>query len=203
MTERLVGKTSVQFHAVPAELISFAADMIRDAPVHATAFFVDGSTATLGRSSMDRLTRNMDAPKAVALTALQPSIGFNTIHQFHKLNPDTLVLQFGRLGQSGLEESWLWATALSNESLARWKRIVSQLKKITVAGAVAENTQTGQTSSLRSHRLSPKAVQLHNEGTHLLSVAPNVRIHPNKSTSANLAESAGPREDGDRARGNG
>jgi len=177
------GTVSIQFHGMPLEVASFAFGFVGQEPLRATGFLKSGDVAPLDLPTIDRQHAEQAQFKAIAFTAGEPISGFKTMHQFHKLNPDTLVIQIGQHGEAGLGESWLWATARSAESMERWKPIVAQLRKLTVAGAVARNVHTGKTSNLRSHRFTPAAIRVHEQGAELLSLAPNVRMHPSSNAA--------------------
>jgi hypothetical protein len=178
MTDKPIVKTSVQLHALPSELAAFALEVCESNDVHAICFMRTGEVRPFDRSTSEGLENDHANVKAIAFTVGEPVSGFGTIHQFHKLNPDALAIEFGQARPAGLEESWLWATATNAEPMALWKHVAAQLRKVTTSGAVAENVRTGATTSLRSHRLTPGAIRLDARGVPLLSVAPDVRVHP-------------------------
>jgi len=171
-------RTSIQFHAMPSEIAEFLGEIVADASLR----FTELRGACFSPRPLDR-NKVADAAQdsttvAIAITLVEPVLCVGSIHQFHKSNPDLLVVEIGRPTAAGLQESWLWATSDNPVTMKAWRRIARKLATLYTTGGSAENLNTGARGTSGNHRFSPGARLAYSNGMRLLPVAGLVVFHP-------------------------
>jgi hypothetical protein len=166
----------IQFHAALEELTQFLCDVTEEIPVHVTAFRFAPFRATQVDISDLELTMQDTSVRELALT-LEPPLPAGTASDFAGQNPSALRLDIGRLSEQGLRESCLSVRTTDDGAILQWKKVAQRLRKITQAGAIAVNPVTGATSRLRSHRFTPRAKQLDDDGVAIRPVAGSALLH--------------------------
>jgi hypothetical protein len=163
---------SIQFHALPDEVIQFAQDVVHDFGVTLVAIRVRPFDI-----------REIDDPKAlrrvldesgfsrIAFLLGKPSLPAPDEPSFIKLNPDCLRLDIGQSAEDGLRQSWLSARTENREAIAIWRRVAAQLKRITHAGAIAVNPTTGASGFIGSYRYTTNAKVMAEGGLRMLPIA--------------------------------
>jgi hypothetical protein len=111
-----------------------------------------------------------EAVTRVAFTLGTPVMPVAAANEFIDRNPDSMRLDIGRKSAKGLRESCLVARSSDPDALTVWKRIASELKAVTVAGATAVDPKTGASVRLRNHRFTKGAKELEAQGVDILPV---------------------------------
>jgi hypothetical protein len=96
---------------------------------------------------------------------IPPNLHARSMSEFHDRNEGMLVLDIGRLSEAGLCESCLACRTADSVTLAKWRRIASDLKKRTKSGVTGINRRNGVAVFYRSCRFSNGAAELEAAGT--------------------------------------
>lgn len=177
----LMPSASVQFHATDAELAQFVESVLVSVypgrhcigvayfPFVARVLPPTGTFTAFHGAILRR----------VVLTHTAPVLGAAGNLELLDANPGALVLELGRLGARGLEETYLSTTAS-----AEWKRAIALLKLQTSEGAGGTSDQTGATAKYRAHRFSKGARDLLSAGVALRPFATSpVLLRPDDNPS--------------------
>ena len=111
----------------------------------------------------------------VRLVLLRESVDVSALNpdDFLKKNPDSIEFDVGRSIDKTLEESALSFMSNSEDAYSIAKKIASKLKKITKAGVIAVNPESGDEAKIRNHRYTKGAKLMYDEGFKILPVAGN------------------------------
>jgi hypothetical protein len=137
---------SIQFHALPGELLSFLREIVTDFDVHVVALtyqpfrFEEFVTET---EIKDRFSRQPPCDR-LHFTLGKPSLAAKDGMEFGQKNRDSLRLDVGAFGAAGLVESWLCARTLNPSAFAAWENVAKRLKRNLVRGAIATSPHTGR-----------------------------------------------------------
>jgi len=157
---------SIQFHAMPDELIAFVNSAIAEnEDVVVTAFFFpppEQRAVSAGGVANEVHGARL---RELVLTVGPPTPAQSHL-EFCRNNPDGAFLSVGHLTKEGLEES-----CLSGSAGALATRLAAKLRKATVTGAVAVNRESGATGNLRNHRSTRGARAAWTAGTIILGPA--------------------------------
>lgn len=167
---------SIQFHALPKELISLTRPAVQHGGCYATAIKFHPFHAMQIEPALLEESFDDEAVRRIAFTAEPPVLSASTMNEFLDHNPSALLLDIGRPSPQGLRESWLTAKAPGVGVASRWQDFAKRLRSMTKAGALAVNPQTGASSRLKDHRFSAGAKQLENEGVPMLPAAGTSKI---------------------------
>jgi hypothetical protein len=169
---------SIQFHALPDEVVYFAEEIVRDfslylAGMRSFPFDVKQVCDLPCRvpGSVVEFCKTMPEYKRLAFTLARPVVTVKSELDFADKNPDYLRLDVGKLVAKGLEQSWLSARTDSKEAIEIWKKVAARLRKVTKQGVLAINPKTGATSIIKSFRYTPKAKALESQGIAALPFA--------------------------------
>jgi hypothetical protein len=173
-----MARVSIQFHAMPLEVAEFLVKIASDSSLRFTALGGNPFTARPWAKDVSSIADNESDISAIAVTLAEPSLSGRSIHEFHKSNAEILAVEIGRATESGLKESWLWATSNDPPTLKVWKRLAGRLTALCTTGGFAENLNTGARGSAGNHRFSSGARLAHSNGMRLLPVAGHVEFHP-------------------------
>ena len=162
---------SIQFHALPEELLSFLRQIVSEFNLHVVALrFRPFSASEIPVGQFDHLFSDQSTSKRFHFSQDKPVLSVADELEFSDKNPDSLRLDVGSRGEEGLRESWLSARTENATALATWKKIAKQLKGMTVQGATAVNPNTGASGSVKGHRFTEGAKRLEAIGFPLLSI---------------------------------
>lgn len=168
-------KTSIQFHALPEEMVSLFGEIFADPDVW---------IAKLESPPQEFVLWGRVRPPAVdpqgggawAFTMHEPVLGSRSVHQFVTKNPNALVLTMGRRTGRGLEESWLAANTDDVAATKKWKAVIARVKSRCFTGAVAVSPATGIRRNLKGHFFTEGARNAFIAGEKILPVAGNALI---------------------------
>ncbi len=162
---------SIQFHALPEELLSFVRGFVADFGLSVVALRYRPFDAH--EPSESRLN---DCFSVESLhKRLHFALGKFTLPAANELdfgdkNPGSLRLDVGTLCEGGLAESWLSSRTEDPESIAVWKKIAKRLRSLTEQGATAVNLKTGAMGPAKGHRFTDGAKRLEATGVPMLTI---------------------------------
>lgn len=162
---------SIQFHALPKELLSFVQQIVADFALHiVTLRYRPFDVSELCGSQLDDYFSDDSPDKRLHFTLEGPVLSAAHELEFGDKNPDSLRLDIGSLGGDGLRESWLSARTENLTAIAIWKKIAKRLRDLTEQGATAVNPETGATGPAKGHRFTEGAKRLEATGTPMLTI---------------------------------
>jgi hypothetical protein len=162
---------SVQFHALPEELLSFVRQIVVDFGLYVVALrFRPFDSSELSESQLDDCFSDKSPYKRLHFTVGKPVLPVAHELDFGDKNPDSLRLDIGTLGEDGLRESWLSARTENPAAIAMWKQIAKLLKSLTEQGATAINPKTGGIGPAKGHRFTEGAKRLEATGIQMLTI---------------------------------
>jgi hypothetical protein len=167
---------SLQFHALPEEVLPPFRRFVEDAHGHVVAIRFNPFEASLAEpAELEQLFADSSI-RRLAVTLRPPDLSANGMNQFLDHNPGALLLEIGRSTPDGLRESWLTARTDDADTLSKWRGLLKKLRSLTKAGAMAVNPETGARAKMRSHRFTAGAKALERNGTPILPAAGGARI---------------------------
>jgi hypothetical protein len=162
---------SIQFHALPEELLAFVRQIVADFDLHTVALrFRPFDASALSKGRLDNCFSDESSYKRLHFTIGKPVLPAAHELDFSDKNPDSLRLDIGTLGEDGLRESWLSARTENLAAIATWKKIAKRLKSLTEQGATAVNPKTGRMGPAKSHRFTEGAKRLEATGIPMLTI---------------------------------
>ncbi len=162
---------SVQFHALPEELLSFVRQIIADFGLHVVALrYRPFDASELSESQLAGCFSDDSLYKRLHFTIGNPVLPVTHELDFGDQNPDSLRLDIGTLGGDGLRESWLSARTEDPAAFATWKKIAKRLKGLAEQGATAVNPKTGRMGPAKWHRFTEGAKRLEATGISMLTI---------------------------------
>jgi hypothetical protein len=162
---------SIQFHAVPEELLQFVEQCVIEFNLHVVAMrFFPFEAIKLAGGHLEESFADASPYKRLAFTLSEPVLPVANELDFAAKNPDALRLDIGSRGKTELKESWLSARTENSEAIAVWKKIAKRLKDLTEKGALAVNPKTGDSGPARWHRFTPAAKALESSGVRMLAI---------------------------------
>jgi hypothetical protein len=155
-----MASVSHQFHATLGELTNLVEHALQEQTIYAT--FVEYFPYRAFQLDREKVAGVMGQPatRRLVFTTTPPVTEVSGNVELLDANPGALVLDIGRLGPRGLEESWL----ASSDAGPHWRAIVRSLKRITKAGVVGLNEHTGASAHYRSRRYTAGAKALAEQG---------------------------------------
>ena len=181
-------RVSMQFHALPEELLAFTKQLMSDYPLHLTAMrYFPFEAIEVPPERIDAIF-SADSPREqLAFTVDEPVLPATGTMNFADKNPDKLRLDIQRPTAAGLRQTMLSAATDNPNALAIWKDAAKRLRAMTRAGVVAKNPDTGATGYERTFRYSEGAKALAARGVPMLPIAGGNLIEfpddPPKTTS--------------------
>ena len=168
---------SIQFHAIPEELLALVRTAISDFGLHVVAMRSFPFAATeVGPDSLENVFAAGSPYRELGFTIDQPVIPVTGAMEFLDKNPGALRLTVERASKEGLRQSLLSARTDNSTMLAIWKKIAKRLKNMTQAGVTVTNPDTGAFVHDRSFRYSALAKALASSGVPMLPIAGGNRI---------------------------
>jgi len=164
-----MSKLSVQFHAMPQEMMNLVGDLFADTAV--TVIEVVGPPLRFNIWDRDRVVDLIGKERAIVFTLAPPKLNAKSIYEFLKLNPDALVLHMGQVTPAGLSESWLSAMTDNESAMRRWSKTARRLRAATLTGAIAVNPRNEAWVPMRSHRFTLEAQRAFARGLAMLPAA--------------------------------
>jgi hypothetical protein len=175
---------SIQFHALPRELLSMAKDWINQFHLRVVAVkFNPFEAVEINGEQLDRIFADVSPYSELAFLTQTPVLPAMSSRDFFDKNPEKLRLDIGRRTDRGLEQSWLTSRAQNLEVTAIWKGIARDLKKITHAGVVAINPETRAAAKISSYRYTDGARLASSTGVPILPPAGTALLRFDVTTS--------------------
>jgi hypothetical protein len=167
---------SIQFHALPEEILPLLASLAEESQAFIMALTF--SPFCVERAEPSMLASLLESPRIdrIAFTCGAPVLAVRGMNDFLDKNSDVLLVDIGRLGDSGLRESWVTARTADSASMRRWRHFARRIRAITRTGVAAVNAQTGAMANLREHRFSAGAKELERSGVPMLPAAGTSRL---------------------------
>jgi hypothetical protein len=163
-----------KFHATLDELCEFIEGWLDNHPIIISAFaFPPRSRVAISRETVREVLARRDLIEvAFTHSPVDPSWVYpNDVADERQSN---MCLQIGRLKPHGLQQSRLF----SGYDDPLWKKINRGLKRLTTAGAVFTNEDTGASQFYRDPRFTAGAKALHASGTPLGSTNAGTNYQP-------------------------
>ena len=176
---------SIQFHALPAELLNLIQQWVDHYALHVTRVESGPFQLTKLRSPNVACLPPIRGTVRLALTASEPNLSATSDGVFADQNPDRLTIDLGAPSEKGLRESWFTTRAKDTYAVRIWKSLATELKRQTIAGAVAIHPLTGAKSVLRSHRYTQGAAQFWKNGGIILPAAGVTILRLENDTESN------------------
>jgi hypothetical protein len=175
---------SVQFHALPRELLSMVKDWIDQFNLRVVAMkFHPFEAVEIDGEQLDRIFADVSPYRELAFLTQTPVLPATSNEDFFDKNPDKLRLDIGRKTDRGLEQSWLTSRTQNLEVSAIWKGFARDLKKVTHAGVVAINPETRAAVKISSYRYTDGAQLAASTGVPILPPAGTARLRFDVTTS--------------------
>lgn len=151
---------STQFHATLEELATLSARWMAAHSVRCFAL-TKYSKEPPEEVVADHLPGTLENEGIFKLIFIEDVLPHECKNLGSESNADTLTLLIGRVqGERGLEESFLSTL----HARPAWRSIFRDLKKHTKCGATIRNGESGATAYVRSHRYTPGAKALAEQG---------------------------------------
>ncbi len=163
---------SIQFHALPEELMRFIKEVAEDFSANVVAMrFFPFMLRPVSTVEIEHFFECAPDYRRWAFTQSEVALPIADELDFADKNPDHLRLEIGRRTERGLEQSWLTARTVNTDALATWRRVATRLKKMTNQGVTAINPNTGASSRMKSFRYTNGAKSLESLGIAMLPIA--------------------------------
>lgn len=163
---------SIQFHALPEELLPFARHCMADFGLHAVAMkFFPFEAVEVTSAELDNIFSERSPYRELAFTLDRPVLPVQSGMDFWDKNPDAMRLNIERPSQKGLRQTCLAARTEDTAALLVWRGIARRLKGVTAAGVAVTNPDTGVSVRERTFRYTPGAKALESRGVPMLPIA--------------------------------
>lgn len=162
----------IQFYALPEELFTMIEKWKQEFGFYLVVMKLFPEVATFEIESFDdmkQLPIRLEEIFSVFLGLHKPEINVKHRYDFLLKNNDFLTIDIGELNSEGLGESWVSGRTDDAATLAVWKTVARQLKKNTMAGLWAINTELGGKHFYKNTRYTVGACVLSQNGTKLLT----------------------------------
>lgn len=161
---------SIQFHALPEELIPLLEQWVADYALHVVA--LQSKPFIAFETQQGALREVFDSGVVrLAFTLVAPDLSAKTSNEFADKNTNKMLVEVGRLSSSGLGESWLTSRATDKAASSTWQKIARKLRAVTKQGVRAINPKTGESALLKHHRYTGGAKALDEQGVVILPAA--------------------------------
>lgn len=168
---------SIQFHAVPEELLALVKAAVRDFGLHVVAMrFFPFAAIEADLDKLEEVFAEGSPYHQLGFTIEKPVLPQSGAMDFLDKNPGALRLVVQRTGKEGLRQSLLSARTDHPDTLATWKKIAKRLKDMTQAGVLVTNPDTRAFVRDRNFRYSAGARALASSGVTMLPIAGGNRI---------------------------
>jgi len=169
-------KSIIQFHATPEELFEFL-NCLRNEVKFSVAIigwkpfslklvskyeeFDFNKLGTIGKSDFIR----------VVISSSESLTPADSEGRFYNQNAGSVTIDIGVYSDNSLGESALSFMSSNIDEIEFANKIISRLKKITSAGVMAVNPDTGAESIIKTHRYTQAAKMLYDSGIRIMPIA--------------------------------
>lgn len=168
-------KNVIQFHATPEELFEFIRCLRSETSFSLAiigwkpfALRLIGKSEDFDFSGLNNIERKTSL--RIVLSNQESLVSADSEGRFYDNNPGCVTIDIGECSPAGLGESALSFIASDLDAIKFVNKVVSKLKKMTTAGVIAVNPNTGANGKIRTHRYSQGAKTLSDNGVKLLSL---------------------------------
>ena len=166
----------IQFHALPEELVEFVNQVEKEFKLtvillRIKPFSIENVTSKFNVEYLKKYDCQDEIN--IILSVKDVHVDVQSQKQLLSLNKGCIVLALGRLSENQLNESRLSFISDSKEEANLVTKIVSRLKKKTIAGAIAVNPITLSEAKIRTHRFTEGARKAYLNGTKINPLAGN------------------------------
>ena len=165
-----MAKINVQFHGLPGELIEFAKVCATENKLFSVGMVFSPDFKANVIEDYAAL-QNIEKIDRICLCRTKPDLSAKSVLEFSRINPDCFSLSIGKYDDEGLVESWIGANTDNNDDLKIWRKIVKQLKEITLEGAWVVNPHTNAKEFYKNHRYTKAAKKIADEGVAIKPLA--------------------------------
>lgn len=163
---------SIQFHALPQELLQFVKQCLQEFDIHVVAMrFFPFEATEVSFDMLDDVFSPMSPFEELAFTIYHPVLPATSNTNFYDKNPGKLRLDIQKVTEKGLRQTWLTCRTKDAQALSVWKKVAKRLKEITRTGVIAVNPDSGKSTPSSSFRYTPGAKALELEGVPMLPAA--------------------------------
>lgn len=164
----------IQFHSTVEELVEFVQSVSSDfglviVLMTLKPFRVEEVSGELDLLKIQEALINTDV--RLVLLSESASMGASNSDEFLKKNSGSIEFDVGRSTDNSLNESALSFMSDDEAAYSIAKKIATRLKKITKAGVIAVNPDSGAEAKIRTHRYTKGAKLKYDEGFKILPVA--------------------------------
>ena len=168
-------KHMIQFHAAPVELAELLSNLRKEIRFSMAiigwrpfALTLIGESEEYDFCNIADVAKNTDI--RIALSCRKSLIAADSEGHFFDKNPDCVIIDIGEFSQNMLGESAISFMSSDLDAIEFVNKVISKLKKITSAGAIAVNPETGVEGRVRTHRYTEGAKDLFVHGTKIMSI---------------------------------
>jgi hypothetical protein len=168
---------SIQFHALPEELLPIFAEAVTSDNLH--VFAVRFPPFSIAKIEPSRLGEAFADPSIWRFKFTMSPVDLAKVtngNEFLDMNPDALILDIGPKREQGLRESRLSTMADVSKKTSPWAKIAMKLRAITKTGAISVNPDNGASGKARGHRFSKGARALELSGVPMVSLTGSARF---------------------------
>lgn len=165
---------SIQFHATIEELVQFVETASADLGLPVTMMVLQPFSlkSVDGKIDIDELLALLeDSFVEFVLSADEVNENATSTLNFADHNPGRIYVQIGQSTPGSLQQSALMFMSDDEDKIRTANRVASRLKKMTKAGMIAVNPDTGAEAKIRIFRYTDGAKAKYDEGIKLLPVA--------------------------------
>ncbi len=162
---------SIQFHALPEELLALAKGWVSEFGLHVVAVKFPPYQATeVDSEALASIFAEGSPVDEVVFTVARPVLPADGTLELAEQNPGMLRLMIGGRTAKGVKESHLAGGSDDTVVMGIWKKIGKKLKDLTSLGVLVVHPETGETSPARSARFTSGAKALDANGVAMLSM---------------------------------
>jgi hypothetical protein len=156
---------SIQFHALPKELLTFTKQCVSDFNLHVVAMrSFPFEAIKVAYDQLDDIFAESSPYTELVFFLYEPMIMVRAKTFLYDENPDGLHLDVPRVNDKGLRQAWLATRTANADAIFVWRKIAARLKKITKAGVIVINPDSGASGVARTFRYTAGAKVLESSG---------------------------------------
>ncbi|WP_157856327.1 hypothetical protein [Actinacidiphila yeochonensis] len=161
-------KLSLQFHADRIEVLAVVSHWAQQSRFTVVA---ESFRPVYQARLVDRTEIPADlnpVPDRISLSVRPVNLDVSTALEYMRKNPDVLAITFGDQSNGALRETFLGAMTDDSASLADWRRLRNDLRKLMFKGASVENVITGVRVRKEAHLYTAGAKRMAEAGVSIL-----------------------------------
>lgn len=163
-------KISVQFHALPEEIIDYVKVWSKEFGLFIVIIELNPSFTVNLITDEEYKNNELCNARRICLYLKNPDLNQRSYSEFLNKNPDCLSVAIGKYSENKLEESIIGTQTQNTESLKIWKKIVKKFNANTLSGAWVINPYNKAKAFYKEHRYTESAKKLFKEGVNIVPV---------------------------------